>query len=335
MLYLTGLQFLLFLLVMFPNWVFAQIPIPGDSNRDGLVDTKDALILEQNWHKGSQDNITIDIATPLPMRFVRIPAGSFMMGSPDTERNRETREGPVHQVTFDYDFYLGETEVTQKQYQFVTGKNPSEDFGIGDNFPVYYVTWNDCQAFIAALNALGNGTFRLPSEAEWEYACRAGTTSRYYFGSSTSCKDDCTDCLARDPIIIEKAYPFGNDEYYRTFLTAPNAVITLLARSDFMWFCANTDNTSQPVRQLRPNAFGLYDMLGNVGEWCQDFSHSNYIGAPTDGSAWLSNPDSNGLRVIRGGSHRSTAGLCRSASRIGNNPAVAFGNVGFRVVRMP
>jgi formylglycine-generating enzyme required for sulfatase activity len=103
-----------------------------------------------------------------------------------------------------------------------------------------------------------------------------------------------------------------------------------------MWFCANSGDTSQPVRGLHPNAFGLYDMLGNVGEWCEDFIHSSYTGAPTDGSPWLNSQGSDGgLRVIRGGSRHFNASRCRSASRIGNNPAAAFGDTGFRVVRQP
>jgi formylglycine-generating enzyme required for sulfatase activity len=241
---------------------------------------------------------------------VRIPAGSFMMGSPDTERSRASDEGPVHQVTIDYDFYLGETEVTQAQWKAVMGSNPASDYGVGDDYPVYYVSWDDCQAFIAALNALGQGTFRLPSEAEWEYACRAGSTARFYFGDSLGCGDGCENCEENKGEIL---IPY---------------------RSHYMWYSSNSEGVNHPVRQRFSNAFGLYDMAGNALEWCQDSKHADYTGAPNDGSAWEAG-GGDGSRVLRGGSWGGVAGVCRSAGRGGFDPSLGDRLVGFRVARTP
>jgi formylglycine-generating enzyme required for sulfatase activity len=232
-----------------------------------------------------------------------------MMGSPDTERSRATDEGPVHEVTIGYDFYMGEAEVTQGQWEAVMGSNPATGLGVGRDYPVYNVSWDDCQAFIAALNALGQGTFRLPSEAEWEYACRAGTTSRFYFGNSLGCADGCENC------------------------DAAKGVIFVEQRSDFMWYCGNDEGSNHPVRQRFANFFGLYDMAGNVYEWCQDLYHGDYTGAPTDGSAWESGGELN--RVIRGGGWFSGAGHCRSALRFPDFPSDRDINIGFRLARTP
>jgi formylglycine-generating enzyme required for sulfatase activity len=241
---------------------------------------------------------------------VRIPAGSFLMGSPDTERSRVADEGPVHEVTIGYDFYMGETEVTQGQWEAVMGSNPATGFGVGRDYPVYNVSWDDCQAFLTALNALGQGTFRLPSESEWEYACRAGTTTRFHFGDSLGCADDCANC-------------------------GPEKIIFVVTRFDFMWYCGNYGGGSQPVGQKFANGFGLVDMHGNVFEWCQDFYRSDYdfTGIPIDGSAW----ESGGLvgidpRVIRGGFWNYDARYCRSAARAGGYGGV---NIGFRLARTP
>ena len=105
-----------------------------------------------------------------------------MMGSPESEKDRFENEGPQHQVTISKPFYMGKYEITQAQWQAVMGNNPAKDYGVGNNYPTYNASWEDCQNFIQNLNALGQGTFRLPSEAEWEYACRAGSTTRFYWG---------------------------------------------------------------------------------------------------------------------------------------------------------
>ena len=253
-------------------------------------------------------SLTFELPAPT-FRMVRIPAGSFLMGSPDTERSRLLNEGPVHQVTIGYDFYLGETEVTQGQWEAVMGSRPAVDAGEGNNYPVYNVSWDDCQAFLAALNALGQGTFRLPTEAEWEYACRAGMTTRFYFGDSLGCDDYCENCLAAKGIIL---LPF---------------------RSSFMWYCGNNEGNAHPVRLLFPNLFGLFDMAGNVFEWCQDTYHADYSGAPADGSAWESggSPD----RVLRGGHWSDLAVGCRSAYRHRTSSSDLYKTIGFRLARTP
>lgn len=287
--------------------------LPGDGNGDGRVDSADQLILLNNWQKEVDLNapvVTFDLPAPtIPL--VRIPAGSFMMGSPETERGRDLDEGPLHQVTIDYDFYLGQTEVTQTQWRAVIGQFPNNQQDIPEA-PIGYVTWDAAQEFLAALNAMvGKGTFRLPTEAEWEYACRAGTTGRFYFGDSLGCADDCSNCDAQDFVIGPgktigiPSTPNGPDLKGFSFLRK---------RSDYMWYCGNAGFYLGPARQLIPNSFGLYGMAGNVSEWCQDFYHASYISAPTDGSAWLegTGPD----RVLRGGNFRDEAGACRSASRV-------------------
>ena len=174
------------------------------------------------------------IRNSIGMRFVKIPAGSFRMGS--TVRPAEQ---PVHTVSL-REFWMGVTEVTQAQWQAVMGYNPSHFKKSGPDAPVEMVTWNDAQTFIRKLNTLEpHWRYRLPSEAEWEYACRAGGTAEAY---------------------------------------GPVEAIA--------WMAENSGGTTHPVGLKKPNAFGLYDMLGNVPEWCQDTWHPDYHGAPVDGSAW-------------------------------------------------
>jgi len=250
------------------------------------------------------------------MDFVRIPAGNFTMGAPVGERSSHDDERPTHTVTIAYSFYMGKTEVTQAQWQALMRSNPAHGYGMGADYPVYYVSWNDCQSFVLALNdhitstGQGPATFRLPREAEWEYACRAGTQTRFFFGDSLSVGDDATDGLAG-------ALP-GN-------------------RSDYMWFGYNSNTPTcgmKPVATKWPNQFGLYDMSGNVWEWCQDYWHNDYTGAPSDGSAWES-PTSGDYRALRGGDWHGVfdhAYNCRSAYR-SDESTVFSGGIGFRLAR--
>ncbi len=176
--------------------------------------------------------------------FALIPKGCFQMGSPGSEPEREDREGPQHQVCFDQPFYLGKTEVTQAQWEVVMGSNPSRFKGA--NLPVERVSWDDIQTFLQKLNAQTGKAYRLPSEAEWEYAARAGSTTAYPWGNSIGNNNaNCDGCGSR-------------------------------------W----DDKTTAPVGSFAANAFGLHDMHGNVWEWVQDGYQSSYAGAPTDGSAW-------------------------------------------------
>jgi formylglycine-generating enzyme required for sulfatase activity len=219
------------------------------------------------------------------LEMLEIPAGTFCMGS----NNGSSDEQPVHQVTIKYSFYMGRFEVTQAQWQSVMGNNPS--FFKGDlaepyiKLPVEQVSWDDAQNFINKLNESNDGfTYRLPTEAEWEYACRAGTTGDY----------------AGD-------------------------------LSEMAWYSENSENRTHTVAQKQPNAWGLFDMHGNVWEWCQDWYHDNYNGAPTDGSAWLGGVQL--YRVLRGGSwgNKDAASL-RSASRSRNTPDNRFYDKGLRIV---
>ena len=218
--------------------------------------------------------------------FVWIPRGSFVMGSTEGFES----EKPVHRVMLENGFWLGRFEVTQAQWRAVAGTNPSH-FTDGGNFPVEMVSWDDCQDFIHKLNSSGVGVFRLPSEAEWEYACRAGSTTEYYFGDDESL--------------------LGN----------------------YAWHGGNGKRMTHPVGEKMPNTWGLYDMLGNVFEWCQDSWHDSYTSAPADGSAWEVPRERS--RVLRGGSSSLPPGVCRSADREGLTPGYRHEFAGFRLLRNP
>lgn len=221
------------------------------------------------------------------MEFVLIPAGEFMMGAPSGEEGREDNEGPVHKVTIKEPFYLGKFEVTQDQWRKVMGSNPPGSKG--DNYPVGFISWDYVQEFIEKLNEMeGTKKYRLPTEAEWEYACRAGKTTRYYFGDDES------------------------------------------KLGDYAWYRENSDSKTHPVGQKNPNPWGLYDMHGNVLEWCQDSWHDNYDSAPSDGSAWEDGNRS--YRVIRGGSRHCGTSYCRSAVRSYHGQGSRDGLIGFRVL---
>jgi formylglycine-generating enzyme required for sulfatase activity len=213
-----------------------------------------------------------------------------MMGS----ENGFDNEKSVHQVTISKSFYMGKYPVTQAQWQAVMGTNPSY-FKNCDQCPVENVSWNDAQEFIRKLNALNDGhTYRLPSEAEWEYACRAGTTTAFSFG----------DSLSSTQANFDGEYPYGN-----------------ASKGEYK-------QKTVPVGSYQPNAFGLYDMHGNVWEWCEDIYADSYEGLPTDGSANMSKGDSS-LRVLRGGGWFNYGWLLRSADRLrfsagGRMPSTAF-----------
>jgi formylglycine-generating enzyme required for sulfatase activity len=193
--------------------------------------------------------------------------------------------------------------------------NPASGWGVGNDSPVYDVSWDNIRGpdgFIDRINALGQGTFRLPSEAEWEYACRAGTTTRFLFGDSLGCDDFCEDCDAAD----------GN----------PASGL----RSDYMWWCGNAGLPTDPGAGCRTvaskfaNAFGLFDMHGNVWEWCEDDWHANYTAAPNDGSAWVDSPRASD-RIFRGGYWGDGAMDCRSSRRSYALPTYHSGSIGLRI----
>jgi eukaryotic-like serine/threonine-protein kinase len=237
---------------------------------------------------------TENLGNGIALEMVRIPGGSLTMGSPNTELQRDNDEAPQHRVVIP-EFFIGTYEVTQAQYEVIMGKNPSHFKGA--NLPVENVSWNDAVEFCQRLSDRMGRTYRLPSEAEWEYACRGGTTTPFSFGETMTAD-------------------LANFKGESTYAAAPKGLFR---------------QKTTPVGSFPANALGLYDLHGNVYEWCQDYWHDSYEGAPTDGSAWLTGGDLN-ARVVRGGSWRIDSWGCRSASRIGFGERLHNDNVGFRVV---
>lgn len=246
------------------------------------------------------------ISNRLGMRLVYIAPGSFEMGSPPTEKGRNPDEAP-HTVTLTRGFYLGQTEVTRAQWRQLMGSDPAGNGGCGPDCPVTQVTWEECLTFIGRLNVLEKtDRYRLPSEAEWEYACRAGAQTAFSAGdiSALHCETD--------PVL-----------------------------DAIGWYCANSGFLPQPVAQKAPNAWGLYDMHGNVQEWCQDraawrHSISGRTGVFTDTyRSGAVDPLSlaGDRRVLRGGAWNSSAQDCRAAKRIVFQPSVRRTYIGFRVAR--
>ena len=220
---------------------------------------------------------------------VVIPAGAFLMGSkadPFASTQPSENEQPQYQVTIK-SFAIGKYEVTQEQWYAVMGTLPSRFKG--RTLPVEQVSWSDAQEFVKKLSDNTGKNYRLPSEAEWEYAARAGSQTAYSFGDN-----------------VGELGRYG-------------------------WFNNNSNNTTHPVGEKLPNAFGLHDMHGNVWEWTEDCWNENYSNAPTDGSAWTAGNCS--LRVVRGGSWYIDPQYLRSAGRDRFTTASRFSSVGFRVAR--
>ncbi|MEM7065831.1 MAG: formylglycine-generating enzyme family protein [Cyanobacteria bacterium P01_B01_bin.77] len=239
----------------------------------------------------------------LPLRMVNIPAGEFVMGSPPTEAQREEKEGPQRTIQVPR-FYMGAFVITQRQYEAVMGNNPSyftDDEGKdGANLPIEQITWNEADTFCKELSQLTGRTYRLPSEAEWEYACRAGTTTPFYFGEKLT-----TDIA----------------NFFADFSFTEN-------------FEENYRNTPVAADSFWPNAFGLYNMHGNAYEWCADDYHDSYKEAPTDAQPWVSG-NATASKVMRGGSWFNDTPFCRSASRDKNSQTGRSNSCSFRVVCEP
>lgn len=243
--------------------------------------------------------VEVPLSGGVSLPLVKIVGGSFLMGTPTGEMGRSPDEGPQHLVQI-RTFYLGKYPVTQSQYRAVMGKNPS--FFQGENRPVENVSWYEAMEFCHRLSEMTGRNFRLPTEAEWEYACRAGTTDPFCFGGTI------TSELAN----YKATYGYGQVE-------------PLGAGVGGQWRQETTEVGSFPA-----NSFGLYDMHGNVWEWCLDHWHENYEGAPTDGSPWLEKEEEL-PRVIRGGSWSDTAYYCRSGVRLFALPDFKGQLIGFRV----
>ena len=267
------------------------------------------------------DAFTEDLGNGVTFPMVQIPSGTFMMGSPASEAGRDDSEGPQHSVNIS-SFFMGMMTVTQAVYEAVMGENPSSFKG--SDRPVEFVYWNDAIAFCQKLSDRTGKEYRLPSEAEWEYACRAGTTSPFHFGSTPTtdiANYDGTYSYGRGPESDhpKQIYGIGSDPAHTTMATPARLP------------GEHPGSGADPVGSFPPNAFGLHDMHGNVWEWCADHWHDNYHGAPSDNSAWTSGGISF-LRVLRGGSWFNVPWGCRSASRARANAGYLDSLIGFRLV---
>ncbi len=256
------------------------------------VITVDAYGKENSRRRHYAHFLPEDLGNGIVLEMVYIPGGTFMMGSPATEERREEYESPQHQVTVPA-FYAGKYPITQAQWQAVMGNNPS--YFKGEKRPVETVSWDDAVEFCSKLSQQTGKKYRLLSEAEWEYACRAGTTTPFYFGET----------ITSDLVNHKGSSPYAN---------APKGL--------------NRRKTTD-VGSFPPNAFGLYDMHGNVWEWCSDEWYENYNATPTDGSSW--EPGTDNTRLLRGGSWSYCAVFCRSAFRLGYGAVLKGWRWGFRV----
>ena len=245
------------------------------------------------------ENINVEVKG-VTFTMIKVNGDTFYMGAQNDNPNgynydeeAEAFETPVHQVTLS-DYYIGETEVTQELWLAIMGKWPDSSFenqpntahGLGNDFPVYYINWNDCQNFILALNKITGRTFRLPTEAEWEYAARGGDMSNGYKYSGSNNIDDVA------------------------------------------WYIFNSNITAHPVGQKSVNELEIYDMSGNVEEWCQDwyddYNDNNQIN-PTG-------PSCGSCRILRGGSWLFDKNICRTSHRGILSPHFRFSEIGFRLV---
>ena len=254
---------------------------------------------------GAGGTLTVDLGGGVTIEMVRITAGTFQMGSPDTEKDRNTNEGPVHGVTLSRDFYIGKYEFTQAQWLKIYGSwpgtsSPTATYGLGDNYPAYFISWNDIcgtGGFLEKINTLkpsGYADFRLPTEAEWECAARGGTRTAFYWGE-------------------DSAYS---------------------AIGDYAWYSGNSNSAEKPDGYVHPsgsaaaNAFGLYDMAGNATELCSDRWLRSYTSsAVTDPVGPLTGTSI----MLRGGSYINGAKYCRSASRGYDFPSTRARALGFRL----
>jgi formylglycine-generating enzyme required for sulfatase activity len=251
-----------------------------------------------NVNINAQSSFTEDLGNGVKLEMIAIPGGTFWMGSPANEAERGDNESPQHQVTVP-SFFMGKYPLTQAQYQAIMGKNPA--YFKGNNRPVENVSWDDAVRFCQKLSQRTGKNYRLPSEAEWEYACRAGTKTPFSFG----------DNITTDLVNYNGNYPYKS---------APKGK-----------YREQTTDVGTFPPTFPPNPFGLYDMHGNVWEWCEDDWHENYIDAPTDGSAWNSQSGSK-TKLLRGGSWYHDARNCRSAFRGRDSRDDRLDYCGFRVV---
>jgi formylglycine-generating enzyme required for sulfatase activity len=275
--------------------LFLQNVLVGDHKleikKEGYQPLSDNITIQENatynlenisLTKGSANKITFTV-NGVSFDMIKVEAGTFDMGTTSEQQDADSDEKPVHKVTLSRNYYIGKTEVTQALWRAVMGSNPS---GIkGDNKPVERVSWNDCQKFISKLNAATGKKFRLPTEAEWEFAARGGNNSNHYQYSGSN------------------------------------------SLEDVAWYYGNSNNTTHDVATKQSNELGIYDMSGNVWEWCSDWYGSYSSNAQYDPAG----PNSGSYRVGRGGSWSNVAGLCRSSRRGIINPDLRDYYLGLRL----
>ena len=259
-----------------------------DVNGDGEVNVSDVTALVNliiNGGGESEDSNQTFTVNGVSFDMIAVEGGTFTMGATAEQvSDAYSDEKPTHQVTLS-SYYIGKTEVTQELWQAVMGSNPSGFSGA--NLPVEKVSWEDCQIFIAILNELTGKYFRLPTEAEWEYAARGGNKSKGYKYSGSNTIDDVA------------------------------------------WYSSNSSSKTHPVATKAPNELGIYDMSGNVLEWCSDWYSSSYYSSSSQYNP--TGPASGSRRVYRGGSWGSSARLCRVSHRDYNGPSYRFYNLGLRL----
>jgi formylglycine-generating enzyme required for sulfatase activity len=255
--------------------IFLEAPFSAESAKTAQME------LAKRLQKEAEEKI--DLGKGVKLEMVLIPAGKFMMGSPVSEKGRKDNE-TQHEVTLTKPFYMGKYEVTQEQWEAVMGSNPSSGTR-GVKLPVADISWNECLEFIKKLNEKTNSVYRLPTEAEWEYACRAGTITAYSFGNS----------------IIKGDANYG------------------------------PGGKSVAVGSYKPNAFGLFDMYGNVFEWCEDWFGGYLEESVTDPKGATTGKN----RVFRGGSFAVRDSELRSSYRTPGWSTIRYTSVGFRLARTP
>jgi formylglycine-generating enzyme required for sulfatase activity len=277
---------------------------PGLHSHSFRLETARIVRAGNGWEVQRQplqvEGALVDLGNGVSLPLMRIPAGAFLMGSPADVQGRYDDEAPQHRVRVG-EFWMGQTAITQAQWRAVMHSNPSrfKDQPDSDQRPVEQVSWRDAMAFCRRLSERSGRRFTLPSEAQWEYACRAGTTTPFHFGETITTK-------------------LANYDANYTYANGPKGEYR---------------EQTTPVGLFPANAWGLQDMHGNVWEWCLDQWHESYAGAPADGSAWVDSGDEQG--VLRGGSWGTYPMNCRSAYRYPLLPDFAVDPIGFRVVCLP
>jgi formylglycine-generating enzyme required for sulfatase activity/DNA integrity scanning protein DisA with diadenylate cyclase activity len=244
----------------------------------------------------------VDLSSSISLNMISIPSGEFWMGSPDGENGQDDSEGPQHSVSIQ-SFHMSQFPITQTQWQIVASLpkvnihlDSKPSYFKGDNYPVEQVTWEEAQEFCARLSNETNQQYRLPSEAEWEYACRAGTITPFCFGHN----------------VTQELVNYGRQIGDRAKVKP------------------SPPKQPNTIGKFPSNDYRLHDMHGNVWEWCLDTWHDNYKGAPSDGTPWID--DNAHYKVLRGGSWDDFPEDCRSASRIWLDPSKKYNHAGFRVV---